>query len=137
MFASLCLVAFGDEASARTRHPAPAYFAVSNGKPKESFMIKLTDPVKIAQARAIANGSERLAIHVKGKVVKGRRSYNPVWRFFLAPASITFFEASAEVCDAETSYVNANLDKVGGDFLPGGIWCPWTSKVVRELHGRR
>jgi hypothetical protein len=113
--------------------PAPAYFAVSDGKPSDAFVIALTDPARIKQARAIASGTERLTIHVSGTVVKGAQPYNPGWHFALAPASITFFQVAIEVCDATTSYVDANLDKVGGAFLPGAHWCPWSSKVIREL----
>ncbi|MEH2433373.1 MAG: hypothetical protein V7K25_03825 [Nostoc sp.] len=38
-----------------------------------------------------------------------------------------------EVCDATTNYVNDHLDEVGGAFLPGLFWCPWSSQLVKEI----
>jgi 1-deoxy-D-xylulose-5-phosphate synthase len=50
-----------------------------------------------------------------------------------APASITFFAMAIEVCDANISYVEDYLDEACGAFLPGCYWCPWSSRVVREI----
>lgn len=109
------------------------YFMISDGKSQDSFVIALTNPDKIQQARAIANGAEHRAVHVSGTIVKAAAPYNPAWHFYLAPASISFFESAIEVCDATTSNVEGNLQKVGGAFLPGSYWCPWSSKVTREV----
>jgi hypothetical protein len=40
---------------------------------------------------------------------------------------------SIEVCDAATTYVEEHLDEVGGAFLPGRRWCPWSSRVLEEI----
>jgi hypothetical protein len=40
---------------------------------------------------------------------------------------------SIEVCDAATSYVEEHLAEVGGAFLPGRRWCPWSSRVIAEV----
>jgi hypothetical protein len=113
--------------------PTVRYFEVSDGSPKETFFIALSNPALIEEARAIADGREKLKVHVSGKVVRGAAPYNPPWRFHLDPDSINFFETSIEVCDATTSYVEEHLAEVGDHFLPHGIWCPWGSRVVREV----
>jgi hypothetical protein len=38
-----------------------------------------------------------------------------------------------EVCDANMMYVEDHLDEAGGAFLPGNHWCPWDSRVTREV----
>lgn len=38
-----------------------------------------------------------------------------------------------EVCDAAVDYVEENLADVGGAFLPNSFWCPWGSRILREL----
>ncbi|WP_291688219.1 calmodulin [Bradyrhizobium sp.] len=98
-------------------------FAVSDGAAKETFFIRLTDPVRIAEARAIVSGKETTRVAVAGVVVTEPAAYNQPWHFHLAPESISFFKQAIEVCDATTSYVEAHLDEVGGAFLPGNKWC--------------
>jgi hypothetical protein len=110
-----------------------ALFLVSNGPPNQSFIIRLDDPQRIMEARAIVAGTERTRVHIGGIVVKAQASYNPRWHFHLDPRSVSFFEAAIEVCDAATSHVEEHLDEVGGAFLPGNRWCPWPSIVTREL----
>lgn len=68
-----------------------------------------------------------------GIVVASKAPYNPAWSYHLRPDSISFFEMAIEVCDANMRYVEEHLDEVGGAFLPGGGWCPWSSKLVREI----
>ncbi|WP_285441191.1 MULTISPECIES: hypothetical protein [unclassified Streptomyces] len=38
-----------------------------------------------------------------------------------------------EVCDASISYANEHLDEVGSALLPRSTWCPWHSKLTREV----
>ena len=110
-----------------------ATFVISNGPPSESFVIAITDEVKIKKARAIVSGNDLARVHVIGRIVKHTAPYNPGWHFHLDPASIDFFESGIKVCDAKTSSVQASLDKVGEAFLQQGWWCPWTSKVAQEI----
>ncbi|MGE0121193.1 MAG: hypothetical protein AB7S71_23720 [Dongiaceae bacterium] len=110
-----------------------AYFAVEMGRPEDGFVIKLTDPAKIAAARAMVAGAGTSGAHVMGTVVSRAESYNAPWQFHLDPASIDFFAFAIEVCDAATSYVDQHLPEVGGAFLPNRQWCPWSSRVAREV----
>ncbi|HKP22960.1 MAG TPA: hypothetical protein VJV39_03800 [Dongiaceae bacterium] len=109
-----------------------AYFKVAGATAADTFVIALTDPAGIAEARALASGQEP-SKHVTGLIVAEAVPYNAPWSFHLDPASISFFEMSIEVCDAATSYVEAHLAEVGGAFLPGRRWCPWSSRVIEEV----
>ncbi|WHI47633.1 hypothetical protein [Microbulbifer sp. VAAF005] len=112
-----------------------AYFEVSfNSDPEETFVLQLTDPDKIKEARRILLNGEEAFYHFIGYVVPGETFYNPGWSFHVDTDSIDFAEISIEVCDSSAQYVEDNWEEVGGAFLPGNIWCPWSSTLVRELH---
>ncbi len=112
--------------------PGTAYFKMAGPTEADTFVIALSDPATIAEARAMARG-EAPPKHVTGLVVAAAVPYNAPWSFHLDPASISFAETSIEVCDAATSYVEEHLAEVGGAFLPGRRWCPWSSRVVEEV----
>jgi uncharacterized protein (TIGR03437 family) len=110
-----------------------AYF-VFDGPPRTNqFVIKLTDPAKIQKARDILSGKETQTRHVSGKIIKQPAPYNPPWSFHLDPTTIEFFGLSTEVCDGSMAYVETHLDEAGGAFLPGNIWCPWSSRLIKEI----
>ncbi|GAB2473905.1 BP74-related protein [Streptosporangium sandarakinum] len=111
-----------------------AYFEFDYPPAPDKFIFKLSDPAKIKQARDILSGAERDRTHVMGRIVKRPAPYNPGWDFTLDPASTSFFEVAIEVCDASIRYVEDHLDEAGGAFLPGGHWCPWGSRLLREVH---
>jgi hypothetical protein len=102
----------------------------SSNKP---FVIKLVEPDKIEHARRILRGEEKGRVHIQGTIVKEVAPYNPGRLFHLEPRSIDFFEVAIEVCDANVDLVENDLEGVGGDFLPGNHWCPWSSRLLREL----
>lgn len=112
---------------------AVAYFKVAGAQDKESFVIALKDPERIAAARAIVGGQETAKVHVSGLVVPGTVAWNAPWHFYLHPDSISFFELSVVTCSAKTSYVEEHLSEVGGAFLPGRRWCPFSLKVSEEI----
>jgi len=110
-----------------------AYFRFSYPPMTETFVIKLTDPVKIQQARDILSGKITDATHVMGTIIKAPADYNTPWSFNLDPASITFFGMATEVCDSSIQGVEDHLGEVGGSFLPNNRWCPWGSKLIEEV----
>ncbi|MET9364607.1 hypothetical protein ABZX93_27335 [Streptomyces sp. NPDC006632] len=67
------------------------------------------------------------------RIIRRTASYNPNWDFHTNPDETRFFDHGLEVCDATIPYVNDHLDETGGAFLPGRIWCDWTSRLVREV----
>jgi hypothetical protein len=109
-----------------------ADFAFTDVSGRE-FIIRLTSEERIAEARRILSGEEKEKVHVMGKIRKSPADYNPGWEFHLAPDSISFFEVAVEVCDATISYVGDHLAEACGSFLPGCTWCPWSSKLTREV----
>ncbi|MEV0143663.1 MULTISPECIES: calmodulin-binding protein [unclassified Nonomuraea] len=99
----------------------------------ERAVLRLTDPAKIQHARDLVNGTTGERPHVLGRIVKRPAPYNPRWSFTYDPATVDFFDYAIEVCDATIPYVEDHLDEAGGAFLPGLMWCPWTSRLVREV----
>lgn len=100
---------------------------------KDTFTFKLTDPKRIHEARDILAGKEKSKVHVSGVVVKEPAAYNAPWHYHLNSDTVSFFENAAEVCDSSARYVEDHLAEVGGDFLPGNRWCPWASRLVKEV----
>lgn len=111
--------------------PQEAYFKVGDDQSPD-FVLKLTDPAKINQARRqIARIDPPL--HVIGIIVKAATCWNPNYSYHLDPSTVDFFESATEVCDASFQYVEQNLAETGGALLPGLRFCPWTSYLVEEI----
>ena len=113
--------------------PEKAYFIFDIPHHPETFVFELTDPKRIQEARDILSGKQTGKTHVAGIIVKSPAPYNPDWSYHLNPESISFFEMAIEVCDADIRYVEDHLDEACGHFLPGCRWCPWGSRLLREV----
>lgn len=109
-----------------------AYFTFEQ-EPDQEFFFELRDQEKVDHARRIISGEETERVHVMGRIIKRKAPYNPRWEYHLNPDSINFFAMAIEVCDANMQYVDDHLDEACGAFLPGCMWCPWNSRVVREV----
>lgn len=127
------LVNLGEPRRAAAVAAEEAYFVFDSPPRRDLFIIKLTDPAKIQKARDIISGKETQARHVSGVIVKQPACYNAPWSFHLDPQSIEFFSFAIEVCDGAMGYIEGHLDEVGGALLPGNRWCPWGSRLVREI----
>jgi uncharacterized protein (TIGR03437 family) len=113
---------------------APAAYFQFNIPPRtEIFTFKLLDPELIQHARALLAGTRQDLPHVIGTIVKAPAPYNRPWSYHFDPATISFFDLAVEVCDGNIQYVEDHLDEAGGHFLPGNRWCPWNSRLVREV----
>jgi hypothetical protein len=110
-----------------------AFFVFDYPPGPDTFTIRLVDSARIAEARRILRGDETLAIHVMGKVRRRRARWNRPWHVILAPRSIRFFEVAVEVCDAAIAAVEQHRSGIGGAYLPGRTWCPWGSRLLREV----
>jgi hypothetical protein len=112
--------------------PTEAYFLVSDSFSINNFVIKLTNPTTINQARNQLNGSTPL-LHITGLIIKNSIWYNPHYSYHYDPDTIEFFELAMEVCDATFDYTEEHLEEAGGAFLPGLRLCPWSSYLVSEI----
>lgn len=136
VLAALSCVSVLGQSSIATPSTGPTLFGFSQTDPtgaEHTFIFELRDPAKIREARAILANPSTPKRHVQGKVIAQAMPYNPGWTFHLAPNTIAFFEMQIEVCDANVTYVRDHLDEVGGSFLPKSLWCPWTSRLAREI----
>jgi hypothetical protein len=109
-----------------------AYFTFEQESGQE-FVFELRDQEKVDHARRIISGEETERVHVVGRIIKRKAPYNPRWEYYLDSNTISFFAYAIEVCDANMQYVDDHLDEACGAFLPGCMWCPWNSRVVREV----
>ncbi|TDD74584.1 calmodulin-binding protein [Actinomadura rubrisoli] len=120
------------EQSDAHRTDAPAYFVFTDIT-REEAVLQLDDPAKIQHARDLIAGVTQDRPHVMGKIIKRQAPYNPRWSYHYNPETVDFFDLAIEVCDATLPYVEDHLDEAGGAFLPGLYWCPWTSRLIREV----
>jgi hypothetical protein len=112
---------------------AKAYFAFETNDRSGEFVFMLTKDDLIAHARRVLNGEEQMEVHVNGRIIKKKAPYNPKWSFHFDPDTIRFFTQAIEVCDANIQYVEDHLDEACGAFLPGCNWCPWSSRLTKEV----
>jgi hypothetical protein len=103
----------------------------------QRFNLRSTVPAVIAQIRAILAGTSTTSIanaHLEGEVVTGTVSYNSAWGFSLLPTSVAVFTGVDYSCDGVPSVINRHLSNVGSiDFLFDRIWCPNSSRLIREI----
>ncbi|MCM2412582.1 calmodulin-binding protein [Streptomyces sp. RKAG290] len=110
----------------------PAYFEMTDIT-RSTFIVKLVNDREINHARELVSGATEDEPHLVGRIIKSPAAYNPRWSFHFDPDSVQFFNNAIEVCDATIPYVEDHLDEAGGPFLPGRYFCPWTSRLVREV----
>ncbi|MFF4950940.1 BP74-related protein [Streptomyces chattanoogensis] len=120
-------------AAHRTTTESAAYFVMTDVTGTE-FVVRLTEPDKIQHARDLLSGATTSRPHLIGRIDRQPAPYNPHWSFHYLSDTVDFFDFAIEVCDATTPYVEDHLDEAGGAFLPGLMWCPWSSRLVREIH---
>ncbi|MGW2683569.1 BP74-related protein [Streptomyces sp. NPDC001414] len=116
----------------RTAAESPAYFVMTDIT-REEFVVKLTKSRDIEHARELISGKTTDRPHLFTRILKRTAAYNPRWSYSNNPDSTEFFDQAFEVCDATIPYVEDHLDEAGGAFLPGLVWCDWTSRLVREV----
>lgn len=84
---------------------------------------------KIEEQLALAPADRNM--HINGKIleVPANCSLNYSWSWYFDPTDWDLAEISIEVCDGNPQYVEDNL----GDYIDIGRYCPWSSKVTREI----
>ena len=105
--------------------PSEAYFVFRTDPLPETFVIKLTDPQRIQEARNIlATGTRKI---VAGTIIKQPVYYNSPWSYHLDPKSIGFTDFAIELCDASIRYIENNRE------IAYPHWCPWLSRLDKEI----
>jgi hypothetical protein len=56
-----------------------AFFEFKGNASPDRFFIKLVEADKIAHARKVLRGEEKLRVHVQGTIVQQKASYNAHW----------------------------------------------------------
>jgi len=100
----------------------------------EVSVFRLRGAEAIAHARGLLDGTQTEEPHIAGTVIKTQAGYNIGWSYHLDPASLFFFEFSAEVGDSTMRYIEDHLAEVGGALLPGSVWTGWSSVLLNELN---
>lgn len=109
-----------------------AYFTFTDAS-KDIFVVEIKDPTLVEHARSLLAGGTEDDPLIAGTIIKAPSAPNVGWSFHLDPASVFFFTFSTEVSDSTMRLIEDDLASVGRAFLPGGLWTPWTSKLVAEL----
>ncbi|MEU1394116.1 MULTISPECIES: calmodulin-binding protein [unclassified Nonomuraea] len=130
--AFVAIAALGVVAPTPAQAADTAYFEMTDIT-RERFIVKLTNPAKIQHARDLLNGDTTDRPHVIGRILKRQADYNPQWSYHLNGDTVDFFDVAIEVCDATIPYIEDHLDEAGGAFLPGLVWCGWSTRLVREV----
>lgn len=136
----LCLLlapAFAALATPATAHAETAYFSMVNVRPgtlPHEFIFAATDPATIATLREeILTGTVFKPLLISGRIERGRKPYNAEWNFHYVPETVATAASQVEVCDSDVFEIEDRIETVGGAFLPGNIWCPWSMRLVREV----
>jgi hypothetical protein len=111
--------------SGQAQSATEAYFVWRHPLRPETFVFKLTDPEKIAQAQDLIRTGRQTV--VSGTIIKQPVYYNPGWSFHFDPKSINFVDAAIELCDAPVTLIESDLDNAWPH------WCPWTSLLVSQV----
>lgn len=112
------------------------YAFVITGAPyrePHEFIFQTANPVLQGKIDSILGGTPVSEQGVRGKLVLERAQYNEARPFHFDPDSIELSGNSREVCDATAMEIEEHLSEVGGAFLPNNEWCPWSSRLVREV----
>ena len=109
--------------------PAEVYFRINVPEFEETFVIKITDPIKIQTARDILSGKLK-DYNVGGIIIKKPVCYNSPWSSYIDPDSVTFYQIAGEACQSTIQFVEDNLSNFNEAL--SNRWCP-TSKIIEEI----
>jgi hypothetical protein len=104
--------------------PVVATFQVAGD---ETFKVELATPELIDHAKQLLAGKEVAAIP-NGTVVRNDPGVNAPWSWHIDPATLSFADATIEVCDGLPSYVEDGT-------VTSDQYCPWSAKVIAVSGG--
>ncbi len=94
----------------------------------DQFKVWVTNPEAIQQILDLRDGKSEANIP-NGRILRGQgeANHNAPYAWHLDPQEIEMAEMTIEVCDAEPSYVEANV----AEFVDNvKRYCPWSAKLV-------
>ena len=70
--------------------------------------------------------------HINGRILKNEWmcDINFKWSWYFDPSDWALADASIELCDGNPQYVEEHLE----EYIGTGRYCPWSSKVYREVN---
>ncbi len=80
----------------------------------------------------LALSPEQRKMHINGPIQRLPEecaAVNENWSWVHKPNEWTLADASIELCDGNPQYVEENLD----EYIRIGRYCPWGSRVLREI----
>jgi hypothetical protein len=122
VIAALLLVLTG--CAPQAPQPVVATFQVAGG---ETFTVELATPELINHAKQLLAGEDVAAIP-NGTVVRNDPGVNAPWSWHIDPATLSFADATIEVCDGLPSYVEDGT-------VTSDQYCPWSAKVIAVSGG--
>jgi hypothetical protein len=108
----------------RAPQPVVATFQVAGD---ETFKVELATPDLIDHAKQLLAGEDVAAIP-NGTVVRNDPGVNAPWSWHIDPATLSFADATIEVCDGLPSYVEDGT-------VTSDQYCPWSAKVIAVSGG--
>jgi len=88
----------------------------------EQFKVELTTKELVAASASLLDGGEGPSIPI-GTVVRDDPGPNAPWTWHLDPATVSFADATIEVCDGIPSDVE-------NGSITSDQYCPWSARVV-------
>jgi hypothetical protein len=111
--------------------PAPreaVFLVLSSAASGETFHVLIRDPRVIGEAEFLVGRGNRKV--VSGDLRRGDGGFNQPWSWHLVPESVSFADATIELCDGRPSFIESDLD-YWIDTV--GSFCPWGTEVVRRV----
>lgn len=106
-------------------------FTSSDGKGSVTFIAKTREERVIRDVRTeLAKPFAKRSKHIIGPVTLGDEGYNKPWHWHFVRDKWSLTELSMELCDATPSYLESHLDEW---LTQVGTFCPWNSRVSREI----
>ena len=113
-----------------------AYFLLSNSRKSESFVVKITEPGQIKDARDQMQNLQRSKL-LNGRILPGNQDFNRNWNHSnRAPWgwSVTEVNGFADFCHIDLDGSPSSVDQFLNLWMnKGGIICFWDYKIEREL----
>ena len=94
----------------------------------ETFRVQINDAAVAAEAEQLLLSGE--AKNINGPLVAGDGTFNAPYGWHIHPDSVTFIDATIELCDGAPSFIDDDLDYWINTVK---YYCPWGIKVIGKV----